>query len=102
MESDIFPRLRWKSNKNNKIVERKICRYGPTAQETGLTNLYLWTLRRFVRGRWRGQCLYGQLAEPGFIRSAPGRGFDREQYQIARSEERRVGKECRSRWSPYH
>src|SRR2546425_9664070 len=23
-------------------------------------------------------------------------------YQIFRSEERRVGKECRSRWSPYH
>ena len=23
-------------------------------------------------------------------------------YTIARSEERRVGKECRSRWSPYH
>ena len=22
--------------------------------------------------------------------------------QISRSEERRVGKECRSRWSPYH
>ena len=22
--------------------------------------------------------------------------------QQARSEERRVGKECRSRWSPYH
>jgi len=22
--------------------------------------------------------------------------------QIVRSEERRVGKECRSRWSPYH
>ena len=22
--------------------------------------------------------------------------------EIARSEERRVGKECRSRWSPYH
>ena len=22
--------------------------------------------------------------------------------QAARSEERRVGKECRSRWSPYH
>ena len=25
-----------------------------------------------------------------------------ESQQIARSEERRVGKECRSRWSPYH
>src|SRR2546425_13476 len=23
-------------------------------------------------------------------------------YTIGRSEERRVGKECRSRWSPYH
>src|SRR5690606_40061752 len=23
-------------------------------------------------------------------------------YQYRRSEERRVGKECRSRWSPYH
>ena len=22
--------------------------------------------------------------------------------QVIRSEERRVGKECRSRWSPYH
>src|SRR2546426_5805616 len=24
------------------------------------------------------------------------------QYHSSRSEERRVGKECRSRWSPYH
>ena len=27
---------------------------------------------------------------------------DLEYIQKARSEERRVGKECRSRWSPYH
>ena len=25
-----------------------------------------------------------------------------ELVELARSEERRVGKECRSRWSPYH
>ena len=25
-----------------------------------------------------------------------------EEVAIERSEERRVGKECRSRWSPYH
>ena len=25
-----------------------------------------------------------------------------EKYELSRSEERRVGKECRSRWSPYH
>src|SRR3989441_13331632 len=30
----------------------------------------------------------------GFLRKEPVR--------LARSEERRVGKECRSRWSPYH
>ena len=29
-------------------------------------------------------------------------GGDDEQIVNARSEERRVGKECRSRWSPYH
>ena len=25
-----------------------------------------------------------------------------EREELERSEERRVGKECRSRWSPYH
>ena len=30
-----------------------------------------------------------------------GTGME-EVYQLTRSEERRVGKECRSRWSPYH
>ena len=28
-----------------------------------------------------------------------GQNYD---YNLNRSEERRVGKECRSRWSPYH
>ena len=28
--------------------------------------------------------------------------FELAKEQIQRSEERRVGKECRSRWSPYH
>ena len=30
------------------------------------------------------------------------RGIDKDNYFRTRSEERRVGKECRSRWSPYH
>ena len=35
--------------------------------------------------------------------SGMGGGHDeREQTLLTRSEERRVGKECRSRWSPYH
>src|SRR2546429_2756248 len=32
----------------------------------------------------------------------PSRLARTAQQEIARSEERRVGKECRSRWSPYH
>src|SRR2546427_7789080 len=31
-----------------------------------------------------------------------GSGFDAEHFEALRSEERRVGKECRSRWSPDH
>ena len=27
---------------------------------------------------------------------------DEDIFEVDRSEERRVGKECRSRWSPYH
>ena len=34
----------------------------------------------------------------GFIEILKDKEFD----VVARSEERRVGKECRSRWSPYH
>ena len=30
------------------------------------------------------------------------RAFQNEKIELTRSEERRVGKECRSRWSPYH
>ena len=31
-----------------------------------------------------------------------GHYFCNHHYSFSRSEERRVGKECRSRWSPYH
>ena len=33
---------------------------------------------------------------------ASGNDRAREYFPDMRSEERRVGKECRSRWSPYH
>ena len=42
-------------------------------------------------------------SEPLVYPEPDGDTFEREPYMVTfRSEERRVGKECRSRWSPYH
>src|SRR5260370_12921136 len=44
-------------------------------------------------------------AAVGQVRSADRRARVRDvvaRHELQRSEERRVGKECRSRWSPYH
>src|SRR2546422_2158175 len=41
-------------------------------------------------------------SEPGRLRPLEVIGQVDEQTRLVRSEERRVGKECRSRWSPYH
>src|SRR3989449_8023184 len=38
----------------------------------------------------------------GLTTAAPRRPRQRQALRTSRSEERRVGKECRSRWSPYH
>src|SRR5687768_3056620 len=48
----------------------------------------------FLRGSGRGWV----TAEYGML---PRATTDRTRREAARSEERRVGKECRSRWSPY-
>src|SRR3989475_9520929 len=45
----------------------------------------------------------GLVADAGHLAAASGVRLDIELERIpCRSEERRVGKECRSRWSPYH
>src|SRR5438876_9266038 len=41
-----------------------------------------------------------ELAQQGKLKEAEAEL--RQAVELARSEERRVGKECRSRWSPYH
>src|SRR5260221_13298211 len=49
----------------------------------------------------RSQCIHRLLDERLILRSQTRlRGLSMQ--PDARSEERRVGKECRSRWSPYH
>src|SRR2546427_13003751 len=68
---------------------------------------------RWTLGGWepeRGRSLGTGALAGGFARRRLGVGRDRWQHRRrgvdvrwgARSEERRVGKECRSRWSPYH
>src|SRR2546430_5749248 len=53
-----------------------------------------------------GRCLSlddsAQHGNVRHIRSAPAARSARRRGSPWRSEERRVGKECRSRWSPYH
>src|SRR5258708_34928359 len=49
-------------------------------------------------------CLVG-LTQQSTIHSLQAHNLEGQQqwqFAINRSEERRVGKECRSRWSPYH
>src|SRR3712207_9096860 len=63
--------------------------------------------RRPVYGPFRVEVLVG--GRPLEVLQARGRRYveapEGEEYELRvynRSEERRVGKECRSRWSPYH
>ena len=49
----------------------------------------------------RDSVLYTSLLQKGFL-SQIDLGKKHIQNKLVRSEERRVGKECRSRWSPYH
>src|SRR3712207_3080118 len=62
----------------------------------------LLVLEQFLRADYRG--LVAMVAEWGEPRRALGlrRVPHFSTLAHARSEERRVGKECRSRWSPYH
>ena len=45
-----------------------------------------------------GRSMYTKL----FVYAGPEHKHEAQKPEALRSEERRVGKECRSRWSPYH
>src|SRR2546425_11097521 len=66
-------------------------------------------LARFLAGAGAPAADLDDLVQETFIRAFRAVGRFRGQWQfrtwlltIGRSEERRVGEECRSRWSPYH
>ena len=49
-------------------------------------------------------CVKGfiRMCNDGWLQGWHERNGGNLTYRMTRSEERRVGKECRSRWSPYH
>ena len=52
-----------------------------------------------VEWLWEPYIPFGKVT---IVQGNPGEGKTTFALRLARSEERRVGKECRSRWSPYH
>src|SRR5256885_8785374 len=52
--------------------------------------------------RFQFQGVWVSVRLPVFDKSKVTRGVEAAIFPTTRSEERRVGKECRSRWSPYH
>src|SRR3712207_9348733 len=52
----------------------------------------------------QGQAQYSQGYSPQGqpLQGQSSQGYSSQAQSSQRSEERRVGKECRSRWSPYH
>src|SRR2546425_11599318 len=76
---------------------------GAFAFDSPFTQVFEWGRRRF-RWRLRRTARAGRHNECSENKQAKRRsgGWARMYSNWPRSEERRVGKECRSRWSPYH
>ena len=68
--------------------------YGSIAEDRIELNGLSYVLERLPKG----------IEECQFINLTADEGYNESHFEtiIPRSEERRVGKECRSRWSPYH
>ena len=85
-------------NRGRKPRQRKV------SQSVFLASLVLAIIVLFAAGT-RSEEIY-QIAAPIFGIKVAKQPLDtevmKETYRTTRSEERRVGKECRSRWSPYH
>src|SRR3989449_5561126 len=69
----------------------------------GRSGRYLAMIREVFRSQGLPMDLaFTAMIESGFNPRAVSRVGAKGLWQFMRSEERRVGKECRSRWSPYH
>src|SRR5713226_10709051 len=85
-------------------VEGGIPRVIPDAEGRALLpSVVAWTPGGVVVGEAARRQLARNAARTVYsVKRLMGRGYEDVKDELARSEERRVGKECRSRWSPYH
>ena len=92
---DVFCLQDVRTTCGSKILENFVPPYSATAVqkllEAGAIPLGKTNTDEFAMGSSTENSAYGPTHNPWNLEHVPGR-----------SEERRVGKECRSRWSPYH
>ena len=76
----------------NLVAEPTFSNFEKDGETVEVANFTL--VKKYGKGKEYINCAaYGEKAE---------KAKDFEKGDVLRSEERRVGKECRSRWSPYH
>src|ERR1039458_10750656 len=98
------------------LVEKKACAAGAVHPPGWYTRsrgrrlaslrvivLFVSSRRRHTRclSDWSSDVCSSDLRSGWRARRGPSRCRERQRRGAARSEERRVGEECRSRWSPY-
>src|SRR3712207_8924447 len=69
---------------------------GPISKKNQRMGMQMWECK-FARPHWKPVCLF--YCE---VKHSVATWVRSHMAVLLRSEERRVGKECRSRWSPYH
>src|SRR6266487_1862808 len=82
IESDVIPKLLKNSHTQASLFIERTHIHGPGSQKTGTTPVYLWTLRRHLCRRRRGQCLHRQLVDPDLVRSTPVSCFRRKCFKV--------------------
>ena len=91
---------RWVKQYNENGIAGLFSNYSNCGRKSYLTDQQLNELKEIITGN---EEKYNLKDVKNLIKEKYGITYSEKQiWVVLRSEERRVGKECRSRWSPYH